>query len=361
MSITKNDTIFKFYKPGEHAPYKDVAYYGWQGDMLSSFWAYFSGFELASKSLQKDFIDGDHSFKDYIVYPLFFNYRHMTELLIKFLYIKYSNCNEQELKNFIDNGHKLCKCWNDVKPHLQPLLDRQMSKYDLESVDYYINEIENQDPLSFNMRYPINKKLEIVHSSSKRLDVINFSDKMNSFVRYIKDIDCDIDNQLIGYRYDIDIQKKIINIYLNSTIHIDNYLSYLKDVDIEQVSKSHVHNYSEVAKDTIKQIEVLQKGEDVHMNILKTMPSLTLELLFLLYYTGRELYGGLIKLTKIENEIFKDFITLMMCQMDDLSINLDGKGKKSSELIDKLWSARPDISIQFLNISLRYFNYMPNK
>ena len=92
MSISENDIIFKYYGEGERGDSERFAYYGWEGKEELGFYNYSIGYKAAGDAIFNTFIAAaeDHriDIQDTIGFPLCSNYRHATELFIKYLFIK---------------------------------------------------------------------------------------------------------------------------------------------------------------------------------------------------------------------------------------------------------------------------------
>ena len=219
FTISKNDTLFEQYDCENPQKYKDdFSHFGWEGMTPLAFYTYADGYRIAADAIFEKFQNskGDFAVLDSIVYPLCFNYRHMMELLIKYLHLKYVHYGTKDdlIKSGILSNHDLINLWDKTKAIIEQLQSRVSSNVDIEAVTHYVNEMNKFDSGSFNMRYPVsvirektnqitNKKLT-PSIAENRLIVPLFHEKMQAFFNAIKRLDCDIDNQV---RYDVEEEK----------------------------------------------------------------------------------------------------------------------------------------------------------
>ena len=196
--MLKMDTLFKFYEPNELVNIRDdqFSHFGWEGKGAFAFFMYADSYKKAGEVLYEKMKTGNNGDRDALIYPLCFNYRHCMEMLLKFLYIKYSKTDNEGVKKFLDKGHYLDKIWKELKPILEMNINKVSTKIDIDVIEKYVKEMHYFDERSMRMRYPITKKLTSNNDGNLRMDFHNFHNQMLAFYNSICQIDYDIDNQV---------------------------------------------------------------------------------------------------------------------------------------------------------------------
>lgn len=206
--ITKNDTVFQYYKPKQHIDgnsfavigdntkeaYKTSSYYAFAFD------TYALGYKNGAEAIYEKFCNskGNYAMMDTIVYPMVFCYRHMTELLIKYLYREHSKCTKQEFSDFLCNtSHNLKKAWKHARPCLEELRNRVKTTVDVDAIIHYIDEISKFDSGSFRMRYPVSKNLDNMNPNLSMLDIHKLHDRMTDFYDSVMEFSDEISNQVL--------------------------------------------------------------------------------------------------------------------------------------------------------------------
>lgn len=180
----KGEKLFK-----ETGSYYQHSHFAW-GNWQTQFVGYTDGYKNSADELIELAISSQDIQKlDTFVYPICFLYRQYLELEMKGLYLKYSEDSaDKKSKTIKDVNHSLLKIWNKIKL----LLTENANETEFQSVDIveeYITEFHNYDNSSFSFRYPIDKKLNLLFGSEKRLDLSNLKDRMNELQHFFDGCD----------------------------------------------------------------------------------------------------------------------------------------------------------------------------
>ena len=101
---------------------------------------------------------------DTFVFPICFLYRQYLELIMKYIYMKHTGDQKEEIISTINEvSHDLFKVWQKVKPVIEATNAHFEEECDLvQAVEGYISEFNQFDPNSFTFRYPVTKRMEKV-------------------------------------------------------------------------------------------------------------------------------------------------------------------------------------------------------
>jgi hypothetical protein len=194
------DVIFKYYnEPGQIPRDCDFSYFGDEGSDSLAFDKYAYGYKNGAEAIYEKLCAPESTISelDTLVFPLCFVYRHMVELLIKYLYRKHSCVNDDDFKKFLnEGGHNLMSLWNATKPVITNLQKGIKTSVDIAYIEHYVTAFDEFDEKSFRMRYPIDKKLSNSNKGISRLDFHNLHHKMSSFYDDIIKFSREISNQI---------------------------------------------------------------------------------------------------------------------------------------------------------------------
>ncbi len=149
----------------------EFSHFGW-GDPQTQFVGYMDGYKAAADKLIADAITSRAiDILDTFIFPICFLYRQYLELVMKYIYLHFSEVDNNEKANTLkETSHDLAKMWIKIKPLL--LEDASPSEMeDVEIVETYIQQFHNIDKSSFTFRYPIGKNLEKVLPSQRRINL----------------------------------------------------------------------------------------------------------------------------------------------------------------------------------------------
>lgn len=207
--ISANDVVF-LSRTGEEKDYSGnkILYLGWYGSGAYSILEYAESYLLSADILFNEFkkSSGDYAKLDYLGIPIVFMYRHYCELIVKYLYIKYvhkvksfasKDEYENDIKDFLNKGHRVIDLWNSTLPIISKLRSRVYSVVPIEALDSYFKQISTFDSDSMKMRYPIDKDLSAMINGHIKIDIFNLNDKMTGLAKAIEVLDGEIDNQII--------------------------------------------------------------------------------------------------------------------------------------------------------------------
>lgn len=302
--MKENDVIFKLYGNDDHPDPDCFCHFGWEGIGSFAFWKYACAYYDCAEILFERFKEskGNYVILDGIGLPICFSYRHFIELSLKFFFVRFVCTNEQEYKGYLENGHDLNGLWKGVKKKLSELKKRVGSTVNIECVEHYIKEFDKFDKTSMTLRYPVNKKLEPMKPET-RLDIYNLHDRMQELYNAFDGLSCDLDNQLL---VDVDSDKlnKFAGRYEELRSKIETLIDEIDSINDEGMKSS---NLLERIKnsETSKIVSILEDCSDDEIILLDT-----------LYYTGRAIQSGELRLPKNKDEARADAMKKCILNME---------------------------------------------
>lgn len=305
------DTLFKFYELDElvNIDGDRFSHFGWEGIGSFAFFMYAESYKRAGELLYIKMKEGNNGDRDALIYPLCFNYRHCMEMLLKFLYIKFSKESGEGIKEFLNKGHDLNKIWNVLKSILKINIDKVGTRVDINFIENCVNEMNGFDEKSMRMRYPINKKLEPNNKIELRFDFHNFHDKMVIFYESICQLDSDISNQ-VRYQGTKEEKELFVKKYNLAKREIMEYLNIIRPYVGNSIKK----------KINFKN---LFNGDDEYVIIEEYLDSLTSDhkiVIEVLFYTGRAVNSKEVRLSKTSSMKVRDFINFCLYQMKNFEL-----------------------------------------
>lgn len=305
LEMNEDDIIFKEISTDDPDIVNSTfAFYGYEGNSLTAAFfthseAYYDAavcvYDKCVKNLSKPYL------ADELIYPMCFLYRHWLELFLKYLYFKYSGKTVTDLKTFLNKNHNLKKLWMEVKPILSVSKKRMDCKVNIGCVSKYIDQVDDFDEGSFNMRYPIDKDLNPLHGVM-RLDYIGMHDAFMRLHDALRTIDYEIDNQFVS---NIEEQKVIEfrDRFKRNNECIEDYIRYLKQ---SQAGKSKNtdsgHNFFDQNNHCLP-IEMLKDRQYI-MN-LDVEVRIVLECII---YASQQITTGALRLPKASRVAADDFV-----------------------------------------------------
>ena len=143
-------------------------YYSKPNDGFENWSQYAYGYKQALNIIIEKFstTESPINYKD-LVFPIFFLFRHLTELLLKEILIDYHKFINKDFP--IPDTHDLNTLWKQVKPIIIELFFDESAGYllkkrtnftklDIQKLNSIINKLHNLDRNSFSFRYPVDKK-----------------------------------------------------------------------------------------------------------------------------------------------------------------------------------------------------------
>lgn len=181
--------------------YFNSAYYGWQTQNGVAFAGYIEGYRIAANKLIDEAIEAAKQYRievcDTLVFPILFLYRQYIELALKDMFITCSFHSNDEIVNFINkSNHDLMRAWEMIKPIMKNCATGEEDDKSIEIAESYIRQFHSFSKTSFEFRYPIDKKGDIIHSEPYRLDLLNLKDKMERLSHFFDGVS----SQMLVYR-----------------------------------------------------------------------------------------------------------------------------------------------------------------
>lgn len=346
--ITKDDEIFYFCTKEDDIPEENISYYGWSKNVNMDFISYIKGYKYAAEATYGKFksCNGSIEIQDSICYPLIFLYRHIVELYLKYAYIELKKRENSEIQKFFAKGeHGLLTIWQLIKDDIIELSNRIDFKINIEAIEHYITVIEQEDKCSFNYRYPITKKAEIIHKESKYLDVTNLHDKMNSLFDYFDCLISNLSGQLLHLKYDNDFNKMFLKELTNTKEQIKAYIDLRMKLDSNR--QSNLPN-----KKWLSLGDIPNDTEDVLVMEYAFINGLTENqktVLLLLYFTGRDIESETLAAGKEER--LKDIYKLIYSNSNsDINFENQSNPYKNNYFYDCMFCKKN--SIRFIQNTL---------
>lgn len=164
----------------------EFAHFGWE-HTETQFWEYREGYKTAGDELINFAIKSKNiKILDTFIFPVCFLYRQYLELVMKYIYLYFSDANKEEkIKTLKDTSHNLYEIWYKIKPLLQEAANER-DKEAIEVVEDYINQFSAFDKSSVTFRYPVTKKLDGVLTGVQSINLPNLKDRMNELCNFFE-------------------------------------------------------------------------------------------------------------------------------------------------------------------------------
>lgn len=300
--MKETDEIIRELTNEELKKRKPFAHFGWEGGDSFAFSIFSDGYWESAKLLLEKMKSesNNYSLVDSLIYPLFFNYRHSVEMYLKQLFFNLGEHKEDARSKYLKLGHNLIKLWDDLKPILENGKEHVGSSIDILAVEHYIKSINEFDPNSMVMRYPIGKNLNTNKDKEYHFDFINFGERMNDLCNSLRQLDYDLSNQMTEESTQDECDKYLIMIDKYRS-KIDLFIEVLKSESAIESQKFNSFNF----------LTTLQNNRDSKLNAFygECEPDLLI-LLDNLFYAGRTVKSNEIRLSISPNGRLKEFIKL---------------------------------------------------
>jgi len=142
------------------------------------------GYKKAADLMVKRTVE-DWRERDFLVFPIIFNYRHFVELSLKYLLATYGH-GVNIAPNW--NSHDLEVLWSDFR--------KMLCRYGIDNpdeVDSVVASIilnySKVDSRSFSHRYPVDREGKTLPVAQSELDLENLADVMNAVANYFTGTD----------------------------------------------------------------------------------------------------------------------------------------------------------------------------
>ncbi len=209
MTITHIQIFKKRKSLFETRPSTKLSQIGW-GKSELRLMGYYLGYKNGADALVEKILNDDSSKSyDTLIYPVLFLYRHYLELVLKYIYIVFSNeSTENKIKFIKAVSHDINKVWQQkVK---QILKNNEVCDVDIDVAENYINEFSLKDENSFYFRYPFDKHLNMVINHEQWIDIENFKDIMDEIYLFFETCintlhaEKDIENEFLILEHELD-------------------------------------------------------------------------------------------------------------------------------------------------------------
>ena len=335
--MNNKDLIWREVTEKELLESKPFSHFGWEGNGAFSFATISDGYWEAAKIILREMDSNIHKIEiiDTLIYPLFFNYRHSIEAYLKALYFNHGNHTDEEKQNFLKKGHNLQSLWNHLQPTLNAGKKHVGSSVNLIAIEDYIKEINQFDPDSMVMRYPVSKDLKNNKGRQYRIDFMHFGKSMDKLCNDLRQIDCDISNQMDEIATPEEVSN-YLEVFTQYKVEIDGFLSLLEKEKEKEKEKEFTISFSDLEPSLIN-----EKISQVD-NFFQDCASDLLILLNALFYGGRAVNEHSVGLSTSPIRKRKEFIHLCneISKKDGLSFGtppqehqINIKGKQPSALI----------------------------
>ena len=331
--MNNKDLIWREVTEKELLESKPFSHFGWEGNGAFSFATISDGYWEAAKIILREMDSNIHKIEiiDTLIYPLFFNYRHSIEAYLKALYFNHGNHTDEEKQKFLKKGHNLQSIWNHLQPTLNAGKKHVGSSVNLIAIKDYIKEINQFDPDSMVMRYPVSKDLKNNKGRQYRIDFMHFGKSMDKLCNDLRQIDCDISNQMDEIATPEEVSN-YLEVFTQYKVEIDGFLSLLEKEKEKEFTISFSDLEPSLINEKISQVD----------NFFQDCASDLLILLNALFYGGRAVNEHSVGLSTSPIRKRKEFIHLCneISKKDGLSFGtppqehqINIKGKQPSALI----------------------------
>ncbi len=337
--MKETDVIMRELNDKEIHERKPFSHFGWEGSGAFSFSTISDGYWEGAKILLEHMKDKCYDFAviDTLIYPLFFNYRHSVETYLKLLFFNYGEQTNEARSSYLNLGHNLQNLWAQLRPSLNRGKKHVGSSVDLKAIDHYIHAINDFDPDSMVMRYPIQKDLTANKDQEHHFDFINFGERMDELCDSLRQLNHDLSNQM-SEAATYDELEQYLNIFNRYRPEVNNFISILNE---------------EAANESIRTLKfndlltAIQKPSKTFSFLKGCEPDLLI-LLDNLFYGGRSVNQNVVRLSSSQVERQKEFVRFCneLLEKDGLSFGVipkDGQiniwGKTPSALLSGISKA----------------------
>ena len=334
--MNNNDPIWREVTEKELLERKPFSHFGWEGNDAFSFETISDGYWEAAKIILREMDSNIQKIEiiDTLIYPLFFNYRHSIETYLKALFFNHGNHTDEEKQIFLKKGHNLQSLWSNLRPTLNAGKKHVGSSVNLIAIEDYIKEINQFDPDSMVMRYPVSKDLKNNKGRQYRIDFMHFGKSMDKLCNNLRLIGYDISNQMDEIAT-LEEVSNYLEVFTQYKVEIDGFLSLLEK-EKEEEFKGFTISFSDS--------EFLSINEEISQvdKFLQDCASDLLILLNTLFYGGRAVNERSVQLSTSPIRKQEEFIHLCneISKKDGLSFGtppqehqINIKGKQPSALI----------------------------
>ena len=331
--MKETDVIIRELNDQEIHERKPFSHFGWEGSGAFSFSTISDGYWGSAKILLEHMKAKCYDFAviDTLIYPLFFNYRHSVETYLKLLFFNYGEQTKEARSNYLNLGHNLQNLWAQLRPSLNSGKKHIGISVDLNAIEHYIHTINDFDPDSMVMRYPIQKDLTANKDQEHHFDFINFGERMDELCDSLRLLNHYLSNQMSEAATHDELEQ-YLNIFNRYRPEINNFISILNEEAANKPIRT--INFNDL-------LTVINKPSKTFSFLKGCEPDLLI-LLDNLFYGGRSVNQNDVRLSSSQVERQKEFVRFCneLLEKDGLSFGVipeDGQiniwGKTPSALL----------------------------
>lgn len=337
--MKETDVIIRELNDQEIHERKPFSHFGWEGSGAFSFSTISDGYWGSAKILLEHMKAKCYDFAviDTLIYPLFFNYRHSVETYLKLLFFNYGEQTKEARSNYLNLGHNLQNLWAQLRPSLNSGKKHIGISVDLNAIEHYIHTINDFDPDSMVMRYPIQKDLTANKDQEHHFDFINFGERMDELCDSLRLLNHYLSNQMSEAATHDELEQ-YLNIFNRYRPEINNFISILNEEAANKPIRT--INFNDL-------LTVINEPSKTFSFLKGCEPDLLI-LLDNLFYGGRSVNQNDVRLSSSQVERQKEFVRFCneLLEKDGLSFGVipeDGQiniwGKTPSALLSGISKA----------------------
>lgn len=297
--MKETDVIIRELNDQEIHERKPFSHFGWEGSGAFSFSTISDGYWGSAKILLEHMKAKCYDFAviDTLIYPLFFNYRHSVETYLKLLFFNYGEQTKEARSNYLNLGHNLQNLWAQLRPSLNSGKKHIGISVDLNAIEHYIHTINDFDPDSMVMRYPIQKDLTANKDQEHHFDFINFGERMDELCDSLRLLNHYLSNQMSEAATHDELEQ-YLNIFNRYRPEINNFISILNEEAANKPIRT--INFNDL-------LTVINKPSKTFSFLKGCEPDLLI-LLDNLFYGGRSVNQNDVRLSSSQVERQKEFV-----------------------------------------------------
>ncbi len=338
--MKETDVIIRELNDQEIHERKPFSHFGWEGSGAFSFSTISDGYWGSAKILLEHMKAKCYDFAviDTLIYPLFFNYRHSVETYLKLLFFNYGEQTKEARSNYLNLGHNLQNLWAQLRPSLNSGKKHIGISVDLNAIEHYIHTINDFDPDSMVMRYPIQKDLTANKDQEHHFDFINFGERLDELCDSLRLLNHYLSNQMSEAATHDELEQ-YLNIFNRYRPEINNFISILNEEAANKPIRT--INFNDL-------LTVINKPSKTFSFLKGCEPDLLI-LLDNLFYGGRSVNQNVVRLSSSQVERQKEFVRFCneLLEKDGLSFGVIPKNGQIN-----IWGKTPSALLRGISKAL---------
>ena len=338
--MKETDVIIRELNDQEIHERKPFSHFGWEGSGAFSFSTISDGYWGSAKILLEHMKAKCYDFAviDTLIYPLFFNYRHSVETYLKLLFFNYGEQTKEARSNYLNLGHNLQNLWAQLRPSLNSGKKHIGISVDLNAIEHYIHTINDFDPDSMVMRYPIQKDLTANKDQEHHFDFINFGERLDELCDSLRLLNHYLSNQMSEAATHDELEQ-YLNIFNRYRPEINNFISILNEEAANKPIRT--INFNDL-------LTVINKPSKTFSFLKGCEPDLLI-LLDNLFYGGRSVNQNVVGLSSSQVERQKEFVRFCneLLEKDGLSFGVIPKNGQIN-----IWGKTPSALLRGISKAL---------